>query len=401
MPAENTPSQRSRMGPAKESAAGARCVLVIHSSERRGRELVKWLHSDGCRTFLCHDGEEAISLARSRAIDLVLLDVQLQNPHWANVCRELRESRRMVLPVLLLMESTQMDWERAAQALAVDDSESVNDFLGRPFTREHLLAKVHTLLKVSMLHHELRISNSMLKELTQYLDNMVEAKVSELENVNRLRRFFSPQIVEAIVSEDAEETLKEHRGEITVVFLDLRNFTPFAENHTAQQVIHLVRDFHEAVGPTIFRYGGTLERFTGDGMMVFLGDPKPMPDHAYQAVQMALHLQYMIGTKRTEWAKAGYEFGVGIGIATGEAIMGSIGFERRLDYAAIGTVTNLASRLCSSADVGEVLIAGSTHEQIANRVRAESRGNMRFKGFSKACPVFSVQGMSGGQAVNG
>jgi len=330
----------------------------------------------------------------------VLLDAELQNPHWANICRELRETKRMALPVLLLMEGTRTDWDRAVQALALDDPESVNDFVSRPFTREHLLAKVHMLLKVSTLHHELRVSNSMLKELTQYLDNMVEAKVAELENVNRLRRFFSPQIVEAIVSEDAEEILREHRGVITVVFLDLRKFTPFAETHSPQEVIRLVRDFHKTVGPTIFRYGGTLERFTGDGMMVFLGDPKPMPDHAYQAVRMALHLQYMSGTKQAEWAATGYEFGIGIGIATGEAIMGSIGFESRLDYAAIGTVTNLASRLCSRAAVGEILVAEDTHGRIADRVRSTDCGNMRFKGFSKPCPVFSIQGLSGGLEVD-
>lgn len=393
-----TSSRRKRKAPdatdARElTAANSPLVLVLDVGGKRSDTLCQWLRDSGFRTLQSQDGSDAPSLARARRPDLVLLDGDQTSMNWMVVCRELRKSEHTNIPVLLLLDGSNADWDEVIEGLAIGETNSVNDFLVKPFSRELLLAKLKTTLKVGTLQHELQVSNSMMKELTLYLDNLVEAKVAELENVNRLRRYFSPQIVEAVISEDPDEILKEHRGEITVVFLDLRKFTPFAESHTPQEVIRLVRDFHETVGPVIFRYGGTLERFTGDGMMVFLGDPKPMPDHAYEAIRMALHIQYMVGAKREKWSETGYDFGLGIGIATGEATMGTIGFERRYDYAAIGTVTNLAARLCSQAAVGQTLIAEETHSYIKDRVYTTSCGEMHFKGFSKPSPVYAVEGL--------
>ncbi len=368
-------------------------ILILDSSLRRARKVQTWLRQVNYRTMISTDTTEALMLARAHRPDLILLEADLKTASWGGVCRELRRSEQTNLPILLLTDAENTDWDAVVKGLEIGATNSVNDFLVKPFGKELLLAKVRTTLRVGTLQHELRISNSMMKELTQYLDNMVEAKVAELENVNRLRRFFSPQIVEAIVSEDADEILKEHRGVITVVFLDLRKFTPFAEAHAPQEVIRLVRDFHETVGPVIFRYGGTLERFTGDGMMVFLGDPKPMPEHAYEAICMGLHAQHVIKARKREWSKAGYDFSIGIGIATGEATMGTIGFERRYDYAAIGTVTNLASRLCNQAAAGEILISQETYHRVRDRVYTRSCGQMRFKGFSKPAPVHAVEGL--------
>ena len=374
-------------------SANAPRVLVLDASPERGPELAGWLTSEGFRVLLSSDEQEALALTRGRDLDLFIVDAHVPSVDWTGICSELRRAGETNLPMLLLTEPQDTNWEHIISGLALGETDSINDFLVRPFTSELLLAKVKTILRVSTLQHELRISNSMMKELTLYLDNMVEAKVAELENMNRLRRFFSPQIVEAIVSEDSDEILREHRGEITVVFLDLRNFTPFAETHDPQTVIQLVREFHETVGPVIFRYGGTLERFTGDGLMVFLGDPTPMADHPFEAVRMALHIQYMVRSKTEKWVELGYEDGLGIGVATGEAFLGTIGFERRYDYAAIGTVTNLAARLCSQAKAGQTLMSEKTHAKVHDRVYAKDCGAMRVKGFSKPGRVYAVEGL--------
>ena len=370
-------------------------VLIVDALKERAAELESWLQAAGFKTIASADVPDVPALVRMHPPDLIILDTKLTSVDWVEVCRQLRESGRESMPILLVAESKGIDWDRIFEGLAVAETNSINDFLLAPFTRKELLAKVETTLKVGTLQHELRVANSMLKELTKYLDNMVEAKVAELENVNRLRRFFSPQIVEAIV-EDADDVLKEHRGEITVVFFDLRDFTPFAESHGPQEVFQLVRDFHETVGPIIFRYGGTLERFTGDGMMVFLGDPKPMFDHPYEAIRMALHVRNAVRDKQVRWAEAGYDLGLGIGIATGEATMGTIGFERRRDYAALGTPTNLAARLCSRALGGQILVSEPTHERVVERVNATNCGKVQLKGFSKPSVIFAVENLKSG-----
>jgi len=381
--------------PRESTSPQAQRVLIVVSDPDRAQRLESWLGQHGYRTRRTEDAARAEAIMLAENPDLAILDANLASEAWINVCRALRGDEIKAVPVLLMLSDTEtVNWDQVVEELEIGQSDSINDFLVWPCSRDLLVAKVRTTLRISTLQYELRISNSMLKELTEYLNNMVETKVAELENVNRLRRFFSPQIVEAIVSKDSEEMLKEHRSEITVVFLDLREFTPFAETHSPQEVFQLVREFHETVGPAIFRHGGTLERFTGDGLMVFLGDPNPIPDHAYEAIRMALHIQYMIGAKRRDWTQAGYGLGLGIGVATGEATLGAIGFERRYDYAAIGAVTNLAARLCSRAESGQILIAEETHEKIQGRVKATNCGRIHLKGFSNPSVVYQVDGLT-------
>ncbi len=371
----------------------AQRILIAAATIEQAAELDNWLRHDGHRTVISNDGTDLVSLVQAKGADLIVMDSELPSADWMEICTTLRQSKGQRLPVLLLTNSNTSDWDKILSGLAIGETKSVNDYLIRPFNAEQLRAKVKAILKINSLHHELCISNSMLKELTNYLDGMVDAKTTELENVNRLRRFFSPQIVEAIISENSEKALKAHRGEITVVFLDMREFTSFAESHSPQEVFQLVHEFHETVGPIIFRYGGTLERFTGDGIMVFLGDPRPMPDHPYQAIRMALHIQYMISTRKPKWIESGYKLGLGIGIATGEAIMGSVGFERRYDYAAIGNVTNLAARLCGLAVSDQILISEKTYEKVKGRVKVISCGKTHLKGFSRPSVIYAVQSL--------
>jgi adenylate cyclase len=214
----------------------------------------------------------------------------------------------------------------------------------------------------------------------------------ELERTARLKRFFSPQLADALSGGD-ESLLASHRREITVVFCDLRGFTAFAEAAGPEQVMRLLRDYHAAIGPLVFEYEGTLERFTGDGLMVFFNDPVPCPDPAARAVRMAVAMRTAVDPLLEAWRRRGHALGFGTGIAMGFATIGRIGFEGRFDYAAIGIVTNLSARLCQEAADGQILVSQQVHAEIASLVEAKPVGPLSLRGFAKPVAVFDVLGL--------
>src|SRR5881296_3524837 len=225
-----------------------------------------------------------------------------------------------------------------------------DDFLSKPIHQPEILARVRSLLRIKSLYDE-------LTELNHTLERRVSEQVTQLERLSRLKRFFSPALAEAIVSGGADDPLKSHRREIVVVFLDLRGFTAFAETSEPEEVMSVLREYHAAMGELVLTHEGTLERFTGDGMMIFFNDPVPVPNPAERATRMALAMRERVRDLRVKWRKRGVDLDLGIGIAQGYATIGAIGFEGRLDYGAIGTVTNLAARLCGEAKPGQILIA--------------------------------------------
>ena len=215
--------------------------------------------------------------------------------------------------------------------------------------------------------------------------------MAELERIGRLKRFFSPQLAELVVSTGEEQLLESHRREVTVVFCDLRGFTAFAETTEPEEVMEVLREYHTALGELIFRFEGTLERFAGDGLMVFFNDPVPCPDPAAQAVRMAVAMRQRVGELTETWRKRGHQLDFGVGIAQGYATLGKIGFEGRFDYAAIGTVTNLAARLCGEAEGGQILISQRVYAAVEALVIAEPVGELSLKGFVKPVPAFSIR----------
>jgi class 3 adenylate cyclase len=218
----------------------------------------------------------------------------------------------------------------------------------------------------------------------------VQEQVTELERMGRLKRFFSPQLAEVVVSSGGEKLLQSHRREVTVVFCDLRGFTAFAETTEPEDVMTVLREYHHAMGTLIFQFEGTLERFTGDGMMVFFNDPLPCPDPSVRAVRMAVAMRRQMAELLEKWRKSGYDLNFGIGIAHGYATLGMIGFEGRVDYAAIGPVTNLASRLCDEAQGGQILISQRVLAAVDACVQAEPAGEFVLKGLSEPVPAFHV-----------
>ena len=214
-----------------------------------------------------------------------------------------------------------------------------------------------------------------------------------VEQLSRLKRFFSPQLAELIVAGGAEDPLKTHRREVTVVFLDLRGFTMFAEQVEPEEVMSVLRDYHGEMGRLILEHEGTLERFTGDGMMIFFNDPVPVPNPAERALRMALAMRERVQELSKKWRKRGYDLALGIGIAQGYATIGAIGFEGRWDYGAIGTVTNLAARLCGEAKGEQILASLRVVGEVEDTIETEEVGPLTLKGFHKPVPAFSVLGL--------
>jgi adenylate cyclase len=244
--------------------------------------------------------------------------------------------------------------------------------------------------ELSQRTEQLEMRSQEIAKLNAQLEQRVADQVAEIARMSRLRRFLPPQAADLIVASGTEKQLESHRSEITALFCDLRGFTGFSESSDPEDVMTLLRDYHEAVGQIIIKYGGTLERFAGDGVMVVFNDPVPVENPALQAVLMALEMRGAIGALIEKWRDLGHELGFGIGIAHGFATLGTIGFEGRFDYAAIGTVSNVASRLCDEAKPGQVLISPRVRQAVEKAVTVEPVGEFSFKGIRRPMAAYNV-----------
>ena len=237
---------------------------------------------------------------------------------------------------------------------------------------------------------ELEAQSQEVVKLNQQLERRVADQVGEIERMGRLRRFLSPQVADLIIASGMEKQLESHRREITALFCDLRGFTGFSEISDPEDVMSLLRDYHAAIGEIIIKYSGTLEHYAGDGVMVIFNDPIPVLNPALQAVRMALDMRTAIGALIEKWHRLGHEIGFGIGIAHGFATLGTIGFEGRFDYAAIGTVSNVASRLCDEAKPGQILISPRVMMAVEDAVTVEPVGDFTLKGISRPMAAYNV-----------
>jgi adenylate cyclase len=349
----------------------------------------------GYEIFTATDGEEALAAARAQQPDLILLDIMMPKMDGIEVCRRLKGDA--ALPFMpIIMVTAKADTKDIVAGLEA----GADEYLTKPVDQAALVARVKSMLRIKALHDtvqeqatRLEAQAVQLAEWNRTLEQRVADQLAELERIGRLKRFFSPQLAELIVSTGEDRLLESHRREVTVVFCDLRGFTAFAETTEPEEVMGVLREYHTALGELIFRFEGTLERFAGDGLMVFFNDPVPCPDPAPRAVRMALAMRLRVGELTETWRRRGHHLDFGVGIAQGYATLGKIGFEGRFDYAAIGTVTNLAARLCGEADGGQILISQRVYAAVETLAIAEPVGELVLKGFVKPVLAFSLREM--------
>jgi len=360
-------------------------ILVVDDQPESIRLLHAVLSPRGYSVDSVSSGAEALErLAAEPVPDLVLLDVVMPEIDGYEVCRRIRATPATeLLPVVMLTASSGEERLRALEAGA-------DDFLMKPFDQAELLARARSLIRIKHYHDTIRQQATELAEWNRELEDRVEEQVAQIDRMGRLKRFLSPQVADLIVSSGDDSFLESHRREITVVFCDLRGFTSFAETAEPEVTMTVLREYHTALGDLVFRFEGTLERFTGDGLMVFFNDPMPCPDASIRSVRMAVAMQDRVTDLAEEWHRSGHELGFSVGIAQGYATLGRVGFEGRFDYAAIGTVTNLAARLCDAADAGKILISQRVHAAVDDLVVSNQVSELPLKGFSRPVTAYEI-----------
>ena len=369
-------------------------TLLYAEDNRDLRNYVRGLLACDYNVFLASDGEEALDLVRRYEPALVLADQMMPRMSGSDLLRAIRADERLrSTPVLFLTA-------RAGAAARIETLEAgADDYLGKPFVEAELQARIRNLLRAGEQERKLAALNRELESWNVVLAQRVAEQVEEMERLQRLRRFFSPQLAELIVAGDTDDPLETHRREITVVFLDLRGFTAFAETAQPEELMDVLREYHAEMGRVVLAYEGTLERFTGDGMMVFFNDPIPIEDAPARAIRMALEMRERAARLREKWHKFAYDLDVGIGIAQGYATIGRIGFEGRIDYGAVGAVTNLAARLCAEAKPGQILIPQRVLAAVEDVVDVEPLGTLELKGFHRPVTTYNVVREAVGSSV--
>ena len=334
-------------------------IVVVDDVPHNIRLLEAVLAPRGYTVVPATSGEEALERIAAGPADLVLLDIVMPGLDGYEVCRRLRaDAATSFLPVVMVTASGEREKRKAIEAGA-------DDFVAKPIDQAELLARVRSLLRIKRYH-------------------------DTIETYNRqLRRFLAPAVAELVSAGD----LESRRREITVVFCDLRGFSAFAESAEPEDVMAVLGEYHAALGDIVYRFDGTLERFIGDGLMVIFNDPLPCPDAPERAVRMAVAMRSRVWELAERWSRLGGDLQLCAGIAQGHATLGTIGFEGRLDYAAVGSVTTLGERLCEQAGPGQILITARVHGAIEDVVVAQPVGELALRGLVRPTAAYDVAGI--------
>ena len=359
-------------------------ILVVDDVPENVRLLEAVLEAQGYDVVSATDGRAALELAASASPDLVLLDVMMPPPDGYAVCKRLREQEETaVLPVIML---TAIEGSEKTKGIAA----GADDFIPKPFDRDELLARIRSLLRIKRYHDTIKAQAAELLELNRTLEERVQTQLEELERLQRLRRFLSPQLADAIVSSGDESILASHRRQVAMFFADLRGWTSFVDAVEPEELVRVLGEFHAVIGRLVGRFDATVGFLQGDGVQLFFNDPIEVPDAPLRAVRLgcALRVEMIALTRR--WQRRGYDLDFGAGIALGYATCGEIGFEGRSDYAAVGGVTNLASRLADEAIGGQILIEQRLYAEVEDDVDVQPVGEVTLKGFRRPVAAFNV-----------
>jgi class 3 adenylate cyclase len=349
-------------------------ILIVDDNETNRDILVTRLGVHGYELLQAADGEEALAAAKEHRPDLILLDVMMPKLDGIEVTRRIKSDPEMPFTPIILVTA-----KADSKDIVAGLEAGADEYLTKPVDQMSLVARVKSVLRIKELH-------DTVNDWNKSLEQRVTDQVGEIERVSRLKRFLAPQVAELLVSSGGGD-IKTHRRDISVVFCDLRGFTGFAETAEPEEVMGVLGEYHSCLGALIHKHEGTLDKFAGDGLMVVFNDPIPCDQPPLRAIRMALEMRDAIGQLAVKWRKYGHQLGFGMGIAHGYATIGQIGFEGRYDYSAIGSVVNLASRLCGEAQAGQILVEPKAFTAIEDIAEAEEIGELSLKGFHR--PVFA------------
>jgi len=368
-------------------------VLVVDDLAQNVRLLEAVLSPKGFRVAAASSGEQALDVLSREHPDVAVLDILMPGMDGYEVCRRIRQDPGTAfLPVIMITASGDEEKIRAIEAGA-------DDFVSKPFDQAELLGRVRSLVRVKRYHDTIEHQAAELARWNRELEQRVQDQIEQLERASRLRRFLPAQLADLIISSGDESFLNAHRREITVVCCDMRGFTTFAETAEPEDVWEILGEYHGALGDLIDRFEGTLERFTGDGLVVFFNDPLPCDDAPLRSIRMALAMRQRVQELADGWQRRGYELAFGVGIAQGYATLGRIGFAGRFDYASVGSVTNLAARLCAEAAPWQILVTQRVNAAAGDLVVSRLVGELSLRGFSKPVRAFDVSGLNSARAT--
>lgn len=363
-------------------------ILIVDDIEQNIRLLDAVLSPRGYAIITATNGVHALDQVRAEKPDLILLDVMMPQMDGYETVRRLRadEATRFV-PVIMV---TSLD---AAQEKVKAIEAGADDFINKPFNHSELLARVKSLLRIKEYHDTIESQSAQLTEWNRTLETRVQEQVQELERMGRLRRFLGPQLAELAMSSEQAHLFDSHRREIAAVFADMRNSTGFADSTEPEEVLVVMREYHAEISKIIVRHRATIEHIAGDGIMTFFNDPFPVSNPAESAVRMAVEMRDRVTELHEQWKKRGFNLGFGVGVALGYATLGVFGSEDFFHYGGVGTVLNLAARLSSEAQNGQILISPRVQSVLEKSIQVEPVGELTLKGITNPIAAYNVVGI--------
>jgi len=367
-------------------------ILIVEDNPESLDIFQTRLAAHGYEILTASDGEEALAIAREKQPDLILLDIMMPKLNGVEVCRRLKED-----PSLPFMPIVMVTALADPKDVVVGLEAGADEYLAKPVDQTALVARVKSMLRIKSLHDtgqeqaaRLEAQAVKLSEWNQKLEERVIEQVKRIGRLDRLKRFLSPHVAELVTESNNESLLESHRQYITTLFCDLRGFTAFSENIEPEESMELLRSYHEEIGRLVFKFDGTIDHRAGDGLMVIFNDPVPCDAPVEQALNLAFAMRDRVRELAKVWQKRGYELGFGIGITSGYATLGIVGFEGRFDYTANGNVVNLAARLCDIAKNDQIIISQNVFSEIENLVDAKPLPDIHLKGIRRPVRAFNV-----------
>ncbi len=356
-------------------------IMVVDDEPGNIRLLGEILVAEGYQVIVARSGEEALARIENTLPTVLLLDVVMPGLSGYDVCQRLRANPKTAGLPIILVTGARPEEERVRGLDAGAD-----EFLTKPVNREELLARLRSLLRVQQLHRQ-------IAEWNEKLEERVQQQMNEMRRLEQLKNFLPARVAEMAVQEGGESMLEPRRQMITSLVLDMRGFTAFTEAAEPEDVIQVLAEYYASMGEIVERFGGTVDRFAGDGMVVLFNAPINLDKHEQQAVLAALELQSAYAELRSKWLSRGFDLGLGIGLSSGHATIGALGFSGRWQYTAIGTVINLAARLCSDAAHGEILAAEWVIKALDEQIDSEAQGERSIRGLKQPVVVHRIRGL--------